>query len=268
MSEPQTMKREGPGRSKSRGPAVRLGVFLCSTVAILVTWELAIYGFGIPEYILPRPTAVGAVLAHQGNVLMRGSAITLAEAFFGFLIGGSLGFFTAIAFVHSRPLESALYPYAIALKTVPLVGLAPILTVWFGTGLIGKIVMASLLCYFPVLVNTAAGLRSVDPVVLAYFDSLAASRTQIFFLLRLPTSLPSVFSALRISATMSLVGAVVAELTGSNEGLGYQILAATYRLETDRVFAALICCAGVGIAFFLLVVLIERWIVPWNSNRY
>ena len=235
------------------------------TVLLVGAWGAAIRVFRIPDYLLPAPYRVAQLVIIHFELFIAESAITLEEAILGFLLGASCGFVSAVVFFYSRPVELAIYPYAIALKTIPLVAVAPLLTIWFGTGLLGKVVMASLLCYFPVLVNTALGFRSVDRLQLAYFRSLAASPVQTFLLLRLPACLPYLFSALRISCTMSLVGAIVAELTGSNRGLGYQILASSYRLDTPRVFAAILCSGIIGIAFFGLIVLIERSVI--DSRR-
>ena len=234
------------------------------TLLVLLVWHCAVSLLSIPEYILPTPFAVAMTLVSEFALFFRESAVSFVEAIAGLLLGASLGFLSAVAFVHSRFLERAIYPYAIVLKTIPLVALAPLLTLWFGVGLLGKVIMASLLCYFPVLVNTTLGLRSVDELSLEYFRSVAASKVQCFFKLRLPTSLPYLFSALRISATMSMLGAIVAELTGANRGIGYQILAASYRLETTKLVAALVWTGAIGLVLFGVVVAIEKWLVNWE----
>jgi len=239
----------------------------CFTLLLIFLWQGLGSQYAVPTYILPAPFDVALTLARTARLFAAEALITSLEAVAGFVVGSSLGFFTAVIFVHSRPLEQAIYPYAIAFKTIPLVAVSPLLTLWFGTGFLSKVVMASLLCYFPVLVNTTAGLRSVDDLSLAYFRSIAASKVQMFWRLRLPSSLPYLFSALRISVTMSMVGATVAELTGADRGLGYQILAASYRLETEKLFASIVWLGVVGVVFFCLVAGSEKILVPWSRRR-
>lgn len=239
-------------------------IFSC---IIILIWIISIHLFSIPNYILPMPDKVLQVFIKQFSSLYQAAIITSVEALLGFALGSLLGFISAILFVHSRIIERAMYPYAIALKTIPLVALAPLLTLWFGTDMISKVIMASLLCYFPVLVNLTIGLRQIDDLHFAYFKSIAATKRQIFFKVRIPSAMPYLFSSLRIAVTLSMIGAVVAELTGADRGLGYQILAASYRLETDKLFAAIIFLGIIGILFFCIIILFEKLLVPWQTER-
>jgi NitT/TauT family transport system permease protein len=236
-------------------------------ILVILLWYFCVSTWAIPKYILPSPLDVVQIMVKQWKMLLLASSITFVEAFLGFVLGSCLGFLTGVIFVLSKFMKRGLYPYAIGLKTVPLVALAPLLVLWFGTGLLSKIIMASLLCYFPVLVNMVRGLYQVDELSLAYFQSVAATKVQTFFKLRLPTALPYFFTSLKISSTMSVIGAIVAELTGSNNGVGYQVLVASYRLETDWLFAAIIAAALIGLMFFYFVVIIERLMLPWCSTE-
>jgi NitT/TauT family transport system permease protein len=201
------------------------------------------------------------------NSLSSNLLVTLGEAIAGFCLGNTMGFAVAVLFAHSRVAEKAIYPYAIALKTTPVIALAPLLVVWFGTGQVSKIVASAVICFFPIIVNATRGLRAADSEALDLFRSLTASNVQIFFKLRLPTALPYIFSALRISSSLSVVGAIVGEFVGAQHGLGYLILVSSYHLETDVMFAAVIAAALGGIAFFGAVSVLEKMLVPWATEQ-
>jgi len=237
-------------------------IFLIAACAI---WEATVRLAGTPVYILPPPSKILAEILNQNLSLLRHTGVTMLESVLGFLAANCLAFALAVLFAHSRVLEKGLYPYAIALKTTPIVAIAPLLVLWFGTDMLSKIVAAGLISFFPVLVNATKGLRSVDEEALDLFRSLAASNWQIFRLLRLPNSLPYLFSALKISTSLSVVGAIVGEFVGANKGLGYLILISSYHLETPAVFAAIVAAAIGGILFFTVVSLVERMMLSWQE---
>ena len=164
-------------------------------------------------------------------------------------------------------MERAAFPWAIVLQTVPIVAIAPLLTIWFGFTLVPKITIAAIICFFPVLVNTTRGLRSVSIQALELMNVLSASKSAIFWRLRLPSSLPYVFAGLRIAATLAVIGAIVAEFTGSNRGIGYVIVQASYRLDTRLMFAAIALSSLGGILFFSLIGWIEKTTLRWPDAR-
>jgi NitT/TauT family transport system permease protein len=235
-------------------------------VLLLVAWEYAVELFKLPEYLLPKPTVIGATLVANGATLLPHAGITAFEAGVGFLLGSVVGVALATLFVHSRTFELGLYPYAIALKSVPIVAIAPLLIVWFGNGLLPKIVVAAIISFFPVVVNTVKGLRSVDAEAFDLFDSLSASRSQIFFKLRVPTSLPYVFAALRISSTLAVIGAIVGEFAGADKGLGFFIMISSRRLETVDMFVGILLSSLLGIGFFYGIAILERLAIPWGHD--
>ncbi len=232
---------------------------------IILLWELAVIGFNIHNYLLPAPHQIGLQIAKSWKSLLADTGITMLEAVLGFILGCGIGILTAIGFAHSRTMEMSMYPYAIALKTIPIIAIAPLLILWFGNGIFAKIVMAALICYFPAIVNTTKGLKSVSQESLDLMQSLSATKWQIFTKLRLPISLPYIFSALKISATLAVIGAIVGELAGANRGIGYVILIASYRIETNMLFAAIAASALGGIAFFGLICLLEKYILYWQE---
>ena len=233
---------------------------------ILAVWETLVFVFNIPEYLLPKPTEVLSEIVINLDSLLKHTGITMLEAITGFLFGNILGFVAAVIFSHSKTAEKGIYPYAIALKTTPILAMAPLLVLWFGTGITSKIVTSAIVCFFPILVNTIKGLKSVDKDYLDLLKSFSAKKYQIFIKLRLPNSLPYIFSALKISTGLAVVGAIVGEFVGAKEGIGFVILISTYHLETATMFAAIAMSALGGILFFYLISLIEKKIIFWQKT--
>jgi NitT/TauT family transport system permease protein len=235
-------------------------------ILILFLWEFTVLFFQVPNYLLPRPTQILTALINNFAHLLPHIFVTFIEAFFGFLVGGSFGFFLALLFTYSKTLERAVYPYAIALKSVPIVALAPLLIVWFGNGLLPKVIVSAIISFFPVVVNSVKGLNQVDKEAYDLFDSLSATRLQVFLKLRLFSSLPYLFSALKLSSTLSVIGAIVGEFSGSDEGLGFFILVSSHRLETTDMFLGIILSSLLGISFFYVINILESFLAPWSKN--
>lgn len=233
-------------------------------ILMLLGWDVSIRIFDIPQYLLPSPSSV--VLSMNSDLLYH-SWITLQESLYGFLIANFLGFCVAVLFVHYRPIELSFFPLAIALKTTPLVALAPLLVVWLGTGMSSKVVASALICFFPVLINSIKGLRSIDSESLELFKTYKASKKEIFWKLRLPTSLPYVMSALKISSSLSIVGAIVGEFVGANAGLGYVVLVSSYHIDTDIMFSAIISAALIGLIFFFILDYADKKLIFWHQEE-
>lgn len=248
-----------------RSGIVRVGVPVLAFFAGVALWEIVAVAFNINKIILPRPADVMWAFRNNGLILAKQTGVTMLEAILGFLAGSLCAYLGAILFVHSRPLEEALYPYAVALKSTPLIAIAPLLVVWFGNGLASKIVMSGLVAFFPVLVNCAHGLGAVDEEAVDLMKSLAANRGQILLKLRIPNSMPFLFSALKIASSLAVVGAVIGEFTGSTEGIGHLITTSSYYLEIPLMFAAIIFISCAGIAFFYLVSWLEKVVVFWEA---
>lgn len=242
-------------------------VALCLFIAC---WHIACIAFSIPEYLLPSPLRVMIVAYQNIGSLARDTFATVFEASLGFLLANVVSLAIAIAFCHSNWLERSLYPYIIALKSVPVVAMSPLLVLWLGYGYSGKIVMAGVVAFFPLVVNATRGLKAADPHALDLMTSLSATRSQILFKLRLPTAIPYIFSALKISSPMAVIGAIVAEMTGAQSGLGFAIMIASMQIDTPLMFAAISASSLVGLAFFLAVVALERSInstIPFTKGE-
>lgn len=235
-------------------------------VLVLVLWEVGIRVAQVPSYLLPAPSQVLVGIVANAETLLKDTAVTMLESVLGFIVGSGFGIIVAVLFAHSRLAERAFYPYAIALKTVPIVAIAPLLIIWFGNGLLAKVLMAALICFFPVIVNTTKGLQSISLAASDLFASLSASHWQMLWMLRFPMALPYIFSSLKISSTLAVIGAVVGEMSGANAGLGYAILMASYTLDTNMLFAAIVLASLGGIAFFGLIAWMEARIVSWHES--
>jgi NitT/TauT family transport system permease protein len=240
-------------------PIITFGIFL-------VGWSLLIWAGSLSPLIFPSPSAVLNIIVQKSGYLLFHTSITGLEAVLGFLLGSSTGFALATLFIFSRLAEQALYPYAIAIKAIPLVALAPIIVTWSGTGLISKVILAAIIAFFPVLVNSLDGLQSIEPEALELFQSWSASQWQIFVKLRIFHALPAIFAGLKISSSFAIVGAVVAEFTGAEQGIGFVIKQSSYYLETDLTFASIIFSSLIGLTFFALITLLEKRIVFWQTE--
>ena len=190
----------------------------------------------------------------------------MLEAVLGFLLGSAAAYLTAVAFVHTRLIQDAFFPYAVALKSTPLIAIAPLIVLWFGNGILSKVVMSALVAFFPVLVNTVKGLSSIDKEVLDLMKSFSASRWQVFAKIRFYNSLGYLFSALKISTSLAVVGAVIGEFTGATQGIGHLISTSSYYLETPLMFAGIVMISLGGILFFWLVGFLESKIVFWETQ--
>jgi NitT/TauT family transport system permease protein len=231
---------------------------------LLILWEGATRFWSINPIILPSPADVGEALLQSRDEILYQTAVTAFESIGGFLLGSIGAYVLAISFVFSPLLERTLYPYAIALKATPLIALAPLLVLWLGNGVGAKVVMSALVAFFPVLVGATRGLRDIDRDILALMHSLSASPMQMLRWVRIPNSGPFLFPALRVASSLAVVGAVIGEFTGASAGIGYLIKLASYNLNTALMFCGVLAVGMLGVAMFLAVAAIERFVVFWR----
>jgi len=235
-------------------------------IGLAVVWEAGVRLSGTPAYILPTPSAILARTWTDLPYLLSQAADTLGEALVGLLLASLLGLTAALAMAHSRSVERAFFPLMVALKVTPMVVIAPLLILWLGFGPAPKVIVAALLSFFPILSNALIGLRSVNPRALEFMRSLNASRWEILRELRLPQSLPYLLSAYKTSATLSIIGAVVAEWVGADRGLGHVIILANSNLDMTTLLAAVLILAILGIALYVIVEAIERRALFWHES--
>jgi len=234
-------------------------------IAILVAlWDLAIRVLQVPPYMIPSPASVGQALVKERARLAENAIPTIVESLGGFALGNLVAIAAAVAFVYNKTLERALYPVAVAVRTLPIVAIAPILVLMLGNGYAPKIAIAALITFFPTLVNMVEGLESADPQALELMHVLSASRSEVFRYVRWPSSLPYLFSAMRIASTSSVLGALVAEWIGTNKGLGYLIVLTTYDFRTALLYAAMVVTSAIALLFFFLVSILEWLLVRWE----
>lgn len=234
-------------------------------IGLLCLWEAADWLFDFNKVVFPAPSEIIAALLENYSLLLQETGITMLEAILGFLLGSVSAYLLAIAFVHSQIIKEAVYPYAIALKSTPLIAIAPLLVLWFGNGILSKVVMSALVAFFPVLVNSVSGLSAMEAEVFDLMQSLSASQWQILTKIRIPYSLGYLFASLKIASSLAVVGAVIGEFTGSTQGIGYLINTSSYYLETPLMFAGIGMISIAGIFFFGLIAYLEKRIVFWQE---
>jgi NitT/TauT family transport system permease protein len=228
-------------------------------------WELVVRLREIPVYILPAPSRILATLSQNPRLYLEASLLTLGEAVVGLALGTLAGIAAATLLGFWPRLERGVMTLAILVKSTPLVAIAPLLTIWLGFGVLPKIIITGLLTFFPVLVNVLSGLGSADPALLDTFRSWHASRGEIYRHVRVPTALPYLFAALKISGPLALIGAVVAEWTGASGGLGRTMWLAYTNLNLPYLFAAVFILAAAGIALYASANWAERQVVFWKK---
>lgn len=238
-----------------------------SLVFGLLLWEMAVRVWGFPAFILPSPFLVGERFGQvlSDGSLFRHASFTLLEVLIGLVVGVSFSTSLGYLLAKSRLVERFLSPYIVASQSVPVVAIAPLLVIWFGPGLFSKVLICALIVFFPVLVNTVVGLRSVPDDLRDLMRSLQASRWQTFRLLEIPSALPVFLGGLRIGATLSVIGAVVGEFVGADRGLGYMINRARGQYDTALVFVAVFALVVMAMALYGIVVFLETRMLAWRE---
>lgn len=259
-------RRSGLGRNLKTFATDALPAAIGLAVA-LSFWEAWVRWREVKVYLLPAPSRVAERFYRSPLDFAEEGLQTLEGALLGFFVGAMVAFTLATIMSQSRFLERAIFPLAILVKVTPIVAIAPLLTIWFGFGLMPKVFISALIVFFPVMVNALVGFRSVNPNALALFESLAASRSEVFLKLRLPSSLPYVFAAFKVAVPLSVIGAVVAEWFSGDRGLGRVIYIANNNLDMPTAFAGIFTLAVIGVALFLLTTYIERRVLFWHESN-
>src|SRR5215470_1381721 len=232
-------------------------------VVLLGVWEGYVRLWAVPKWLLPAPSVITMTLVGSRDLLLDHTLVTLLEVVVGFGLSLLCGVLLACGIAASRTLERALYPFVIASQMIPIIVIAPLLLIWVGYGLTPKVIVVALTAFFPIVVNMVDGLRSTDPDVVSLLRTMGASRWQIFVKVQVPTSLPFLFSGLRVAMAVSVIG----EWMGSSQGLGYLMIRSKPQFLTERVFAAIVVPSVMGVALFVLVGVIEKLAIPWWHNE-
>jgi NitT/TauT family transport system permease protein len=247
----------------NRAAIERLAYPLAGVVIVLALWAGVCSLWKMPSAVLPTPLEVALSIASHWQALLTEGWVTFKATMYGFGLALLLGIPIAVAVSLFRWVHLMFYPLLVALQSVPKVALAPILLVWLGTGIESKLAIAWLVAFFPIIVDTAAGLNSTPKELLELARSLRSSRWQVFTMIQFPAALPFIVTGAKVAVTLAVIGAVIGEFVGSSEGLGFLLLSATSQINTALAFAALFALSILGTLAYLLVVLAERLISPW-----
>ena len=234
-------------------------------IALLI-WEGATKWSGLPQFILPSPSAISARLLRAliDGSLLRHTLVTLSEVLAGLAIGAVFASLLGYSLAKSTTLERALSPYIVASQSIPIVAIAPLLVIWFGPGQISKVLICALIVFFPVLINTIVGVRTVPAELYDLMRSLRASNTQIFWKLEVPAAMPVLMGGLKIGATLAVIGAVVGEFVGADQGLGFLINLGDGLYDTPLVFVAVITLVAMALALYAIVATLEHRLLAWR----
>lgn len=256
----------GQNRRQRLQATVQLAI---SLLIVLGLWEGIVRLFGISHLLLPRPSAIATSMwqMFEAGTIYRHLSLTASEVLIGFVIAAIVGVAVGTVVAVSPALHRLVYPYIVAFQSVPKVAVAPLMVVWFGFGIESKIAMTVIIAFFPILVNTIAGLRSVEQDQIELMQSLVASRWQIFRFVRFPNALPYIFAGLEIGIVLSVIGAIVGEFVGATGGLGYMLTFANARLDTPAVFALLIVLGAIGIILNTTITWVRRKVVFWAESE-
>jgi NitT/TauT family transport system permease protein len=241
----------------------RVGYPLAGVVMIVAAWVLICWLGNLPTVVLPTPDKVARAFVNRFDLLLGEGWVTFKETICGFLLALAIGLPMAIAIANSRPLNLMFYPLLVALQSVPKVALAPIVMIWLGTGIESKLAIVWLVAFFPIIVDTTAGLRSTPTELLELAHSLRATPWQIFLKVQFPAALPFVLTGAKVAMTLAVIGAVIGEFVSSSEGLGFLLLSATSQLDTPLAFAALFALSMLGVMSYLIVEIVEHLVAAW-----
>ena len=256
-------------RDRARRERIRALIYpVGMMVALIAVWEAAARLFSIPPYLLPAPSQIVVSMDSNAVILIKESVVTTFEILLGFALSVAVGVPLALAIYLWRPFARAVYPLLVSSQAVPKVAVAPLFLVWFGFGLLPKVLIAFLIAFFPVVINTAMGLASLEREKIYLAQSMGLGSVATFFKIQLPNALPSIFAGLKISITFAVVGAVVGEFVGGQSGLGYLLLIANGNMDTALLFAGIVALTLLGIVLFALVGLLERLVLPPHAVEH
>jgi NitT/TauT family transport system permease protein len=246
----------------------RVGLPVFVGVVLVAMWQIMSSLGMINEIMIPSPSAIAVAF---GELVTRGyfwdaTWVTLKETLYGFVIGVSLGLIIGAMTGTFQTFRTAFYPFVIAFQNTPRVALAPIFLTWFGFGITSKVVMAAVICFFPVVINTVAGMSSVDDNAKMLFRTMGASKSQTFFRLTLPGASAVAFAGVKTALTLALLGAIVAEFVGGSVGLGVLIKELNFQLEVAKAFSVVLFLAVIGLVLYGLIELLERYLITWNRD--
>jgi NitT/TauT family transport system permease protein len=234
-------------------------------IVLVLAWQLGAQRGLFPAYILPAPSAIALRMSSTMPVMFGHAIVTTTEILCGFVLSILLGVFLAWMLAHVRVFEQAFYPWLVFIQVLPKVALGPLLVVWLGVGFLPKALVSFLLAFFPIMIDTLAGLKSVQRDYVFLLRSMGASPLKRFLYFQLPHALPYIFGSLKVAITLAAVGAIVGEFIGADKGLGYVLIVATGTMDTVLIFVALVWISLLSLLLYALVCLFERMFVSWHT---
>lgn len=240
---------------------------LVGIVCFLLGWQLVVIVFKMPPYLLPAPAAIAYAFIDNLPSLLSNGWVTVYEMLAGYALAVGIAIPLAIAITSSQRFNEFVMPTMLFFQIVPKVAIAPLFLVWFGVGATPKILVAFLISFFPIVIDAAVGLRSMSAEMGDLARSMGSTRWQVFAQFRLPTSLPYLFSGLKVAATLAIAGTVVGEFVGADKGLGYLLLVTNSNMETALMFATIVALTIIGLVFYYLVELLEGFLIPWHVTH-
>lgn len=264
MSEDTTTASPGRRRDAGSGPLRKWAPPVVFVIALVGVWEAAVRVLAVPDYILPAPSQIAVEAVEVAGLLPGHTVTTATEALIGIVSGAAVGVLLAVAIWSSTLVRRVLWPLLVGSQTIPMIVLAPLLVLWFGLGLLPKVIVVALIALFPVAVSTVQGLESADPEQIDLLRSMGAGSRQILRIVLVPTALPGFFAGLRIAAAYAIAGAVIAEWVGAGSGLGLFITRAQTSFRVDRVFVGVGVITLLSVALFGAVHLLARRATPWR----
>ena len=240
---------------------------LAGVTGFLLVWQIFVVAWGVPAYLLPPPSAIGHAFISQLPLLLDHGWTTVYEMLAGYAMAVGIAIPLAIAITSSRRFNQLVMPTMLFFQIIPKVAIAPLFLVWFGVGPTPKILVAFLISFFPIVIDAAVGLRSMSTEMADLARSMGASRWQVFAQFRLPTSLPYLFSGLKVAATLAIAGTVVGEFVGADKGLGYLLLVTNSNMEAALMFATILALTIIGLVFYYLVEMLETFLIPWHVSH-
>lgn len=262
----ETAASDSPERGWGGGGAVVFAPVITALIAVAL-WEVLVRLLNVPAYLLPSPSAIVLRLFAEFGYLTLQTSYTLQPILLGFGVSVLIGVPLAIAIVQWRLFEISVYPLLITSQVVPKIAIAPLFVVWFGFGLMPKILVVFLIAFFPVVIDSVIGLRSLEVEKIYLARSMGASPLKTFLKIRLPNALPSIFGGLKLAITFSVIGAIIAEFIGADRGIGRVLLIANGNLDTELLFAGVAMLTVAGILLFLAIDVLERLMIPWHVSR-
>ncbi len=262
----ETSSSDGAAPDETRNARIEFPYAAATLAILLAIWQAATTLLNVPTFLLPSPAAIATTAVMHWQLLLREAGITTYEILLGFGLSVAIAVPLAVLLTYSRAVERAIYPLIVGSQAIPKVAVAPLFLAWFGFGLKPKIVIVVLMAFFPIVINSVVGLKSLSPEMLNLARSMGATRLQIFRRFQLPNSLPGIFAGMKVAIVLAVIGAVVAEFVGADGGLGFVIMMATADLDIARQFAAIVLLSVIGMILFAVLQRIERRCLPWHIS--